>query len=37
VTAAVTVTAFALVQAHIGGHLQFADAPMTAQISIGYR
>jgi len=34
VTAAVTVTAFVLVQAHIGGHLQFTDAPLTSQISV---
>jgi hypothetical protein len=37
VTAAVSLTAFLLVQAHIAGHLQFSDAGLASQVTVGYR
>jgi ABC-type Co2+ transport system permease subunit len=37
ITAAVTVTAFLVVQAHIGGHLQFSNASLVSQVTVGYR
>jgi hypothetical protein len=37
ITAAVSLTAFLVVQAHIGGHLQFSDASLASQVTVGYR
>jgi hypothetical protein len=37
VTAAVSLTAFLLVQAHIAGHLQSSDAGLASQVTVGYR
>ncbi|MEA2986673.1 MAG: hypothetical protein QOD94_2927 [Alphaproteobacteria bacterium] len=34
ITAAVTLTAFLLVHAHITGHLQFADAGLASQVMV---
>lgn len=34
IAAAVTLTAFLLVRAHIEGHLQFADAGLAAQVIV---
>jgi hypothetical protein len=36
-TMAVSLTAFLLVQAHVGGHLQFSDAGPASQVTVGYR
>ena len=37
VTAAVSLTAFLLVQAHVTGHLQLSDAGLASQVTVGYR
>jgi hypothetical protein len=34
ITAAVILTAFLLVRAHIDGHLQFADAGLASQVTM---
>ena len=34
ITAAVTLTAFLVVRAHIEGHLQFADAGLASQVMV---
>jgi len=37
ITAAVILTAVLVVQAHIKGHLQLADATLASQVTVGYR
>jgi hypothetical protein len=37
ITAAVSLTAFLVVQAHIVGHLQVSDAGPASQVTVGYR
>jgi len=37
VTAAVSLTAFVLVQAHIKGHFQLSDTMMASHMAVGYR
>jgi hypothetical protein len=37
ITAAVSLTAFLVVQAHVVGHLQFSDVRPASQVTAGYR
>ena len=37
ITAAVTLTAFLLVRAHIEGHLQFGEVGLASHVAMGYK